>query len=167
MTLIQRTVNPASVIGGALGPGSKLDAGGLTDTAGCKRITIACPAFTQNQTVVGYGGALGFRAVLIGAYFVADTLPAGGTLAVNVIMRNSGADLTMATGNPEAATAKDGFALTLDATNKGTVHAATDSIIIDTVSDNNTVGTAHVGGVVTLLFAPLEPTTGSTYLERS
>ena len=166
MSLIQRTVNPASVIGGALGPGSKLDAGGLTDTAGVKRVQIQLGAFTQNSTVNVYGGALGFRGVLIGAYIAFQTVPVGGTLAVNVTLQNSGADVVIATGNPEAATAKDGYALTLDATLKGTVHAATDSILIGTVASDSTVSTASVGGVITLLFVPLEPTTGSTYLER-
>lgn len=166
MALIQRTVTPASQIGGSLGPTAKMDTNALSDLAGVKRIQVALGAFTQNSTVKAWGGTLGFRGVIVGAYVSFLTVPAGGTLAVNVIMQGASA-LTMATVNPEAATTVVGYAMTLDATNKGTVHAATEVIEVDTVASDDVVGTAHVGGVLTLLVVPVEATTGPVFTDRS
>lgn len=162
MTLVARSVTPSSQIGGVIGPQGRVDALSLTDAANIKRVQVTLGAFTQNTTVKAWGGALGFRGTLIGAYISFLTVPAGGALLVNVVVQGSTA-LTMASVDPETAVTVVGLAMTLDATNQGAIHAATDVIEVDTVADNNSVGTAQVGGICTLLFRVLEPTTGSTH----
>lgn len=171
MALKQNYKTPASEIGGALGPNGIIDAEALSDAAGIKRVVVACAAFTINSTVKAYGGPLGFRGKFIGGYFVAETLPIGGTLRIDAAIYDASAtaEVVLATCNPEVAgsTASIGTALTIDATiNDPLIVEPTDSIRSLSVADNNAVGTAMVAGYLVLLFVPIEPTAGALCTDR-
>lgn len=164
MTRSSQQMTRSSEIGGALGPNGAIDAFSLTDNARIRRIHITVPAFTQNTTVRGYAGPVGCRGIFLGGYVSFTTLPAGGVLSVNIEVYDASATAAVAIGtaDPETGTARIGKALTMDVANDTLVCEPTDTLDITTIADNNAVGTAHVGGVVTLLFLPLEPADGSS-----
>lgn len=171
MALNSSTKSAASEKGGVVHPSGTVDAKAVSDALGIKRIQIALGAFTQNSTVKAYGGPLGFRGKLIGAYFSAEVLPIGGTLSVGAAVYDAtlAAEVILASVNPEVAgsTALIGNALTLNATlNDPFIIEPTDTLRGLSVADNNTVGTAMVSGVLTLLIVPIEPTTGPIVTER-
>jgi hypothetical protein len=154
----------ASVRGGVVGPNGAIDAFALTDSARTRTVRVPVAAFTINSTVPGYGGPMGFRGIVLAAYLSAHVAPAGGTLAVNAKVYDKSATtaVTVAIADPETLTADQGLAMTLQTANDTFVFEADDTVIIDSVADNNAVGTAIVGGYVTLVCLPLEPADGAS-----
>jgi len=154
-----RNVTPASFIGGALGQNGAIDALSLTDAARVRRIAVALPSATQNQTTRATMGPLGHRGIVLGAYVSYTTKPAGGTLSVNVETYDASADAAVALGtvDPELLTNREGMALTMAVANDTQVLEADDTLDATVVADNNTVTAAGVGGVLVVLVLPIEP----------
>lgn len=151
-------VTKASLIGGVVGPRGAIDCLTLTDQARVRRIEMAPAAFTQNTTSPLYKGAVGIRGIVLAAYAAAHVAPVGGTLALNLRCWDvsAGAAVTIATIDPETLVVDTGAPLTLQTANDALVLEATDTFFVESVADNNAVGTASVGLVVTVLFLPLE-----------
>lgn len=121
--------------------------------------TVTTGDFTQNTTTKYSRGPVGVPATLKAAYVSFRTLPAGGTLSLTIVAYDSSANAEIVLSealNPEAATAREGMAFTLAATNVAI--AADDVIEIHNAADNNAVGTQQVDGYVTMVFEPTEDT---------
>lgn len=145
--------------GGKAGRRTAVTPKSLSQQAGAIVRVVAMGDFTQNATNKHNRGPLGVPAKLIAAYASAKTVPAGGTLSIQVVAYDASANGEVAlteTLNPEAAgiTVREGAALTLAATNVAL--AADDTIEIHCVASDNAVTQQQVDGTVTLVFFPTE-----------
>jgi hypothetical protein len=150
----------ASERGGVLGPGGIIDIGALSERARRKPVRGAAGVFTQNSTVKTSLGPLGFAGILEAAYLSTVTAPAGGALGVKIVAYDASANAEIVltdVSDPEGLTSREGAAMVLAATNVAL--EPEDSIEIHTIADNNAVGTAQVGMVVSMMFKPTEETT--------
>lgn len=124
-----------------------------------KNVRGASGAFTINSTVKTSLGPLGFPGTLVSGYFSFTTFPIGGALGIKIVAYDRSADAEIVltdVPDPETGTVREGKAFALAATNVAL--DADDTIEVHTIADNNAVGTAAVGGVVSLMFKPTEDT---------
>jgi hypothetical protein len=169
MALKQTYKTPASTWGGVNGPNGTVDSLAVSDAVAIKRIAIPIANFTQNQTTRAYGGPLGVRGKLVGAYLSVETVPAGGTLSVQAAVydASANAEVSLATIDPETLTASEGGALTLTAANNDSFTIeADDTIRALSVADNNAVSQQQANGYLVLLIAVVEPSAGALVTER-
>jgi hypothetical protein len=148
----------ASELGGALGVNGIIDVNAATYALRRKQLRGSAGNFTQNSTVKTSLGPLGFQAKLAAAYLSFTTLPVGGTLTVRIVAYD-------ATGNAEViltdaldaevGTVREGKPFVLATTNR--VLNADDTIEIHTIASDDVVGTQQVGGMVSMLFDPVDP----------
>lgn len=140
-----------------LHPHARVDIGALSPVARRENVRGAGGAYTQNSTVKTSLGPLGFAGTLESGLFSYTTLPIGGALLVKVVAYDRSADTEIVLTDPidpETGTVREGKAFVLAATNVAL--DADDTIEIHTIADNNTVGTAQVGGMYSLMFKRTE-----------
>lgn len=169
MALKQTYKGAASIVGGVIGVNGTIDALAVSDAVAIKRVAIPIANFTQNQTARAYGGPLGVRGKLVGAYLSCETVPAGGTLSVQAAVydASANAEVSLAAIDPETLTASEGAALTLTAANNDAFTIEPEDTLRSlSVASNDLVGTQQVGGYLVLLIAVLEPSAGALVTER-
>lgn len=138
---------------------NRVDVDALSPASRYKVRTLPLGDFTQNTTTKFSRGPVGFVGTLVSGYLTFRTVPAGGALSVTVKAYDASANAEVALTaalDPETATAREGLAFTLAATNAEL--AADDTIEFHVAADNNAVGTQQVDGYVTLVFDPTEDT---------
>lgn len=136
---------------------TRVDIAALSPVARRENVRGAGGAYTQNSTVKTSLGPLGFAGILETGYFSYTTLPIGGALLVKVVAYDRSADTEIVLTDPidpETGMGREGKAFVLAATNVAL--DADDTIEIHTIADNNTVGTAQVGGMYSLMFKRTE-----------
>ncbi len=138
------------------GSGVDLDALTLSARYTVFRFPIVGTAYVQNATTKHNLGCVGVAGTVRGAYWSGKTVVAGGTLTGQLVAYDASGNAEVAltdTFNPESATAREGFALTLATTNVAL--AADDTIELHCVADDNAV-TDITEGVLTVIFEPSE-----------
>lgn len=147
-----------------LAPSACIDVDSLSSRARLIQIRVQLPDSTWdlNTTNKHNIGSVGIPGTVRSAYLSQATLVAGGTLTGKIVAwdasANAEVDLT-ATVNPEAATAREGQALTLAATNFEL--AADDTLEFHATADNNAV-TDGTDVVIVINFEPAEEATPTT-----
>ena len=150
--------------------GGVLGVGGIIDVDACSnalkrqvQVTVTLPATTQNQTtnsvVIPVPHANGLR--FVRAYYVYGTAPAvsGGTCTVQV--QKLATDGTTATALDAAVSAlskTNNVAFAGGAAVSGVTVSQGETVRVQCVTSNNTVGTPAANGVAWLLFEPIEAT---------
>lgn len=141
-----------------LHPHTRVDVGALSPQARRFARVIAGGNFTQDSTVKTQGGPLGIRAKLVAAYVSYATVPAGGTLAVQLVAYDASANaevlLTEAL-DPEGLTAREGAAFTLAATNPAVLEPD-DTLEVHQIASDDTVSQQQAGGFVVAVLEPVE-----------
>lgn len=137
---------------------SGVDVGALTVASRYKpfRFTLAGTVWVQNATTKHNLGCLGIAGTVVRAYYSGKTVVAGGTLTGGVVAYDASANAEVVitdTFNPESATAREGFALTIATTNVAL--AADDTIEFHAVASDSAV-TDVTEGVLVLVVDPAE-----------
>lgn len=152
-----------------LNPGALIDLAALSDRSRYKmvgpipvRIATASGAaatayFIQDASTDHPLGVLGLPGTLAVAHVVTGQLPAGGTLAWQIVADATDKTVLTDTANPEAATVGVGQALTLAATNVALT--ATQQLYLRCTADDNAVATDAQDVLVTLWVDVTEETT--------
>jgi hypothetical protein len=139
----------------------RVDIDSLSDRAKIIQIRQQLPDSTWdlNTTLKHNIGSVGIPGTIVSAYLSQATLVAGGTLTGKIVAYDASANAEVNltdTINPEAATAREGQALTLATTNMEL--AADDTLEFHATADNNAV-TDGTDVVIVINFAPTEETT--------
>jgi hypothetical protein len=139
-----------------------VDTRALSDRANTFQVRIPVGAFTQNDTIEAYGGALGVPAKLVRADVGWLVKPAGGTLELQIIAYDSSANAAIVLAedfNPEDAGVvnRESTTITLAATNVAL--AAEDTLEVHVIASNDAVSAAGTSGVVVLTFRKLDEAT--------
>ena len=138
------------------GSGVDLDALTLSARYTVFRFPIVGTAYVQNATTKHNLGCVGVAGTVRGAYWSGKTVVAGGTLTGQLVAYDASGNAEVAltdTFNPESATAREGFALTLVTTNVAL--AADDTFEFHAVASDSAV-TDITEGVLTVIFEPSE-----------
>lgn len=135
-----------------------VDVGALTLAAryNVMRFPLVGTVWTQNTTTKHSLGCIGVAGTIRAAYYSAKTVLSAGAATGGLVAYDASGNAEVVitdTFNPESATAREGYALTLATTNVAL--AADDTLEFHAIADNNAV-TDVTEGVVTVVFEPSE-----------